>query len=185
MLYYFYTLLPSAFGKLAIVWQETEGRSKVHEIGLPKKRISREILKEMSFVDTHSIKSPAIKKLIKDIHYFLKGQAINFSLDIIALERCPNFQKRVLIAEHKIPRGWISTYGRIAKNLKIPGSARAVGQALAQNPFPIIIPCHRAIKSNGELGGFQGGLKMKKRLLELEGVKCSKNGKVITEKIFY
>jgi len=60
-----------------------------------------------------------------------------------------------------------------------------VGNALAKNPFPIIIPCHRAIKTNGDLGGFQGGVKMKRALLEQEGIKFSNQGKVIIKKIYY
>ncbi|MFX1447402.1 MAG: methylated-DNA--[protein]-cysteine S-methyltransferase, partial [Promethearchaeota archaeon] len=82
-------------------------------------------------------------------------------------------------------RGWVSTYKRIADKIGIPKGARVVGNALAKNPFPIIIPCHRAIKSNGELGGFQGGLEMKQVLLEMEKIKFSTRGKVITNKIFY
>jgi len=67
----------------------------------------------------------------------------------------------------------------------MPKGARVVGNALARNPFPIIIPCHRAIKTNGELGGFQGGLDMKRALLELEGIEVSDKGKVITDRIYY
>ncbi len=63
--------------------------------------------------------------------------------------------------------------------------ARVVGNALARNPFPIIIPCHRAIKSNGALGGFQGGIKMKRALLELEGIEFSERGMVVTKRIYY
>jgi methylated-DNA-[protein]-cysteine S-methyltransferase len=91
----------------------------------------------------------------------------------------------VLLAEYEIPRSWVSTYGRIARSLGIPDGARAVGGALSRNPFPIIIPCHRAIRSNGELGGFQGGLRMKRALLELEGIGFSAEGKVLTERIYY
>jgi methylated-DNA-[protein]-cysteine S-methyltransferase len=89
------------------------------------------------------------------------------------------------LAEYRIPRGWISTYGRIARHLGTPGGARAVGGALARNPFPIIIPCHRAIGANSELGGFRGGLEMKRALLELEGVEFSQTGKVLTDRIYY
>jgi methylated-DNA-[protein]-cysteine S-methyltransferase len=89
------------------------------------------------------------------------------------------------LAEHRIPRGWVSTYGRIAKSLAVPRGARAVGSALSHNPFPIIIPCHRALRSNGELGGFQGGLAMKRALLELEGVQFSPTGRVLTDRVYY
>ncbi len=60
-----------------------------------------------------------------------------------------------------------------------------MGGALLRNPFPIIIPCHRAIRSDGELGGFQGGLKMKQALLELEGIRFSSTGKVLAPSLFY
>jgi methylated-DNA-[protein]-cysteine S-methyltransferase len=62
-------------------------------------------------------------------------------LDLINLRQCFEFQKNILLAEHKIPRGWVSTYGRIARKLGVPNGARAVGTALARNPFPIIGTC--------------------------------------------
>jgi methylated-DNA-[protein]-cysteine S-methyltransferase len=90
-----------------------------------------------------------------------------------------------LRAEHGIPRGSVSTYQRIAKLLGNRNATRAVGGALANNPFPIIIPCHRAIRSDGTLGGYQGGLKMKRALLEMEGVFFNALGRVLTDKFFY
>jgi methylated-DNA-[protein]-cysteine S-methyltransferase len=116
---------------------------------------------------------------------FLKGETVNLDLDIVALEMCSAFQVRVLRAEYGIPRGWVSTYGRIAAHLGIPGGARAVGGALARNPFPIIVPCHRAVRSDGQLGGFQGGLEMKRALLALEGIEVSPASQVLTERVFY
>ncbi len=68
----------------------------------------------------------------------------------------------------KIPKGKVTTYGILAK--KLGTSPRAVGQALKKNTKLIIVPCHRVIKSNGELGGYVKGTKEKKRLLESEGV---------------
>jgi methylated-DNA-[protein]-cysteine S-methyltransferase len=140
---------------------------------------------QMAFAGESSLPRPAIKELGERVQSFLEGEAVDFGLGILALEECSEFQKRVLLAEYKIPRGWISTYGRIARYLGIPGGARAVGRALARNPFPIIIPCHRAIRTNGELGGFRGGLKMKQALLEFEGVEFSPTGKVLTDRIYY
>ena len=89
------------------------------------------------------------------------------------------------MAEYGIPRGWVSTYRRIAGYLGVPDGARAVGNALANNPFPIVIPCHRAIRSNGELGGYRGGLEMKRKLLEMEGIEVSASGRVITDRVYY
>jgi methylated-DNA-[protein]-cysteine S-methyltransferase len=124
-------------------------------------------------------------RLAEQMQRFLGGEAVHFDLAILALEQCSDFQMRVLLAEHQIPRGWVSTYGRIAAHLRVPGGARAVGGALARNPFPIIIPCHRAIRSDGRLGGFQGGPAMKRALLELEGVEFSSTGRVSTERLYY
>ncbi|MBE9507936.1 MAG: MGMT family protein, partial [Chloroflexi bacterium] len=75
--------------------------------------------------------------------------------------------------------------GRIARHLGVKGGARAVGRALARNPFPIVIPCHRAIRSNGELGGYQGGLEMKRALLEGEGIEFTQRGKVLMRRVYY
>jgi methylated-DNA-[protein]-cysteine S-methyltransferase len=182
---HFYTLLPSAFGTFGIVWQETDERPKVHRVFLPHERTPVENLVQMAFVDASPLSCPAITELGERIQRFLEGEAVDFDLEIVALERCSEFQRRVLLAEYRIPRGWVSTYGRIARSLGIPGGARAVGRALSRNPFPIIIPCHRAIRSNGELGGFQGGQKMKRALLELEGIQFSPSGKVLTNRIYY
>jgi len=180
-----YVLVPSAFGTLSIVWQEDEARPKVYRVFLPNEQSPTQDVVRLTFPDTVSLSCPAITELGERIQRFLEGDAVGFDLDAIALERCSEFQRRVLLAEYEIPRGWVSTYGRIASCLGIPGGARAVGSALSRNPFPIIIPCHRTIRSDGQLGGFQGGIKMKRSLLELEGVGVSQAGKVFTDRFYY
>jgi len=67
-----------------------------------------------------------------------------------------------------IPRGETRTYGQIARQVGSPRAARAVGQAMANNPWPVIVPCHRVLGSDGRLTGFGGGLEMKRRMLEME-----------------
>ncbi len=81
-----------------------------------------------------------------------------------------SFSARVWREIGKIPRGEVRSYARVAKALRKPGAARAVGQACGANPVPLVIPCHRVISSDGSLGGFGGDLRWKKSLLELEGV---------------
>jgi methylated-DNA-[protein]-cysteine S-methyltransferase len=83
------------------------------------------------------------------------------------------FQKKVLNIVKKIPRGKVTSYKEIAKALKNPKASQAVGQALAKNPLPLKIPCHRVIKSNGSLGGYSLGARKKKILLKNEGVKIT------------
>ena len=119
-----------------------------------------------------------VDKICKKFIQYFKGKPIGFPLDNIALEQLYDFQKKVLLLERQIPYGRVSTYGRLAHKLGHPGAARAIGTALARNPFPIIIPCHRTIRSDGSLGGFGGGLKLKRQLLELEGVRFDKKGRV-------
>ena len=177
----FYMLFPSALGTFAIVWQETEKGPKAYQILLPHEQSSVEYLVQIAFANSSRLSCPTIAELGERIQSFLEGEAVDFGLDVIALERCSGFQEIVLLAVHKIPRGWVSTYGRIAISLQVKGGARAVGGALSRNPFPIIIPCHRIIKSNGEPGGFWGGLRMKRTLLELEGIEFSQTGKVLIQ----
>lgn len=180
-----YAVRSSAFGPFGVVWQETEAPAKVHRIFLPDERILLEDLIQENFGGARQGSCPPVSEWCERIQRFLEGEDLSFDLSIVALERCSEFQRRVLLAEHEIPRGWVSTYGRMAKHLGVPGGARAVGSALARNPFPIVIPCHRAIRSDGELGGFQGGLEMKRTLLQLEGVEVSPAGKVLTDRVYY
>ena len=88
------------------------------------------------------------------------------------------FQKAVWEATRKIPKGKVTTYAAIAKLIGRPKAVRAVGNALNKNPYAPKVPCHRVVKSDGGLGGFAGGAKKKKMLLEKEGVKI-KNDKIL------
>jgi methylated-DNA-[protein]-cysteine S-methyltransferase len=89
------------------------------------------------------------------------------------IKKLTKFQKKVLALTAKIPKGKITTYGEMAKLLR--SSPRAVGRALGANPWPVEIPCHRVIKSDGGLGGYSGGVKKKKKLFQEEGIKIQKN----------
>jgi methylated-DNA-[protein]-cysteine S-methyltransferase len=180
-----YVLVPSAFGTLRVVWKETVAGPQVYRVFLPNEGFLAQDLIQITFPDASPRSCAAIAELGGRVLRFLDGEAVDFDLSLLALERCSPFQRAVLLAEHGIPRGWVSTYGRIAAHLGVPGGARAVGQALARNPFPIVIPCHRAIRSDGQLGGFQGGREMKRALLELEGVAVTPAGKVTTDRFYY
>jgi methylated-DNA-[protein]-cysteine S-methyltransferase len=182
---FYYTTVPSAFGTLRIVWRETSEGIKVCRLLLPGERIPAEEVMRTTYVGIRPLSDPSIRELAEQIQSFLKGKTVDFQESLIDLGECSEFQRSVLLAEHKIPRGWVSTYGRIARSLGVPNAARAVGRALSRNPFPIIIPCHRAIRSDGNLGGFRGGLDMKRALLELEGLEFSTTGKVLTSRFYY
>ena len=181
----FYTTFSSPFGSFSIIWEEKVTDLQIQRIFLSDPKINSEKKTLDVFKMIKSGSSSTIDSLGSNILLFLKGKAMNFDLKLINFDKCYEIQRKVLLVEYNIPRGWVSTYKRIADKIGIPKGARVVGNALAKNPFPIIIPCHRAIKSNGELGGFQGGIEMKRILLEMEGIEFSNRGKVITNKIFY
>ncbi|MGA4577729.1 methylated-DNA--[protein]-cysteine S-methyltransferase [Limisphaera sp. VF-2] len=82
----------------------------------------------------------------------------------------PVFHQRVWQALQAIPRGEVRTYGQVARALGKPGAARAVGQACAANPIPLLVPCHRVVRAGGGLGGFSAGPVWKQLLLAMEGV---------------
>ncbi|MHA1650089.1 MAG: MGMT family protein [Candidatus Helarchaeota archaeon] len=86
-----------------------------------------------------------------------------------------DFQKKVLELTKKIPKGKVATYKLIAQVLGNVNLSRAVGNALNKNPFPIIIPCHRVIKSNGFVGGFARGIEEKVKLLKEENIRVNRN----------
>ena len=91
-----------------------------------------------------------------------------------------NFNKRCYQKLTLIPKGMISTYAEIAKSLD-SNAYRAVGNAMAKNPHPVVVPCHRIIKSDGTLGGYALGISKKIQLLKKEGIKI-KNNKVVNFK---
>ena len=94
------------------------------------------------------------------------------------MDGVPEFHRRVYEAARAIPPGNTLSYGDIAKRVGAPGAARAVGQALGRNPFPIVVPCHRVLAAGGKIGGFsaQGGVATKRRMLAIEGARVERRG---------
>ena len=127
-------------------------------------------------IEKHDAEPGSVCAMLKS---FLSGAKVVFPLDMLDFSDISPFQEKVLRMEHRVPYGRVTTYGRLAERIGKSGAARAVGNMLARNPFPLIIPCHRAIRSNGTLGGFQGGLALKRSLLEMEGICFSTTGRVL------
>jgi len=105
--------------------------------------------------------------LAERLQNYLGGIKTSFT-DVLDLSAATLFQRKVWETTRRIPYGETRSYRWVAGQTGNPRAARAVGQALGRNPLPIIIPCHRVIASDGRLGGFTGGLEMKRRLLRLE-----------------
>ncbi|MGD8554359.1 MAG: methylated-DNA--[protein]-cysteine S-methyltransferase [Anaerolineales bacterium] len=112
----------------------------------------------------------AARQAIQEIEEYLNRDRSQFDLRLDLSTTTP-FQRRVLEETARIPRGSVATYGEIARRLGKPKAARAVGQALRNNPLPLIIPCHRVIGSDGSLTGFGGSRNVegKAALLRFEG----------------
>lgn len=185
MTYLCYSTFSSPFDTFTIVWGETGSDLQIQRIFLSDPELKSEVKVLESLKQIKDAPSSLITSIGEKIQRFFRGEKVEFDLEFLSFNTCSETQKKVLLAEYEIPRGWVSTYKRIAEKIGIQNGARVVGNSLAKNPFPIVIPCHRAIKTNGELGGFQGGVEMKRRLLEMEGIEFSDKGKVITDRIYY
>jgi methylated-DNA-[protein]-cysteine S-methyltransferase len=182
---YRHSVRKTCFGPAVILWETRSDKPMVRQILISRPGQPAEINLKEQFPDSIPSSCGLIDDLAGRIAAFLDGADVRFALEHVRLDLCPPFQRRVLLAEYGIPRGSVSTYRRIAAHLGVPKGARAVGNALATNPFPIVIPCHRAIRSDGALGGYQGGLAMKRALLEQEGVAIDERDKVVSPRLCY
>lgn len=108
---------------------------------------------------------------MRQVRLYLLGRTQQLDLPV-DLSHITPFQRRVLEATRRVPRGQVRTYAQIARQIGQPKAVRAVGQALRRNPIPIVVPCHRVVASDGTLGGYGGNLRDQRKvdLLRLEGV---------------
>jgi methylated-DNA-[protein]-cysteine S-methyltransferase len=108
--------------------------------------------------------------LRKKIFAYFNGSYVDFTDVKVDLSTYGDFGRKVLTACRKIRPGRTKSYCALARSVKKPNAARAVGNILAKNPLPLIIPCHRVIRSDGKIGGFsaQGGIELKRKMLDFE-----------------
>ncbi len=157
-------IFDTSFGRAALVY-----RVRIHRIFLPtadSSGLEAELaLLSPSLVGPHR---SLITDVVGRLQAYLTGEPVRFSLECLDLASCSPFQQEVLRVTFAIPYGEVRTYRWVAAELGKPGGARAVGNALARNPFPLVVPCHRCIRSDGSLGGFQRP-HLKEKLLSMEG----------------
>jgi methylated-DNA-[protein]-cysteine S-methyltransferase len=112
-----------------------------------------------------------LQKLVEDLQRFAEGEPVDFRYVPISEAHLTRFGRRVISACRAIPWGQVTTYGELAAKCGSPAAARAVGSVMAKNRFPLVVPCHRVLAAGGALGGYSApdGLKMKRRLLAMEG----------------
>lgn len=105
---------------------------------------------------------------LRQLAEYLRGERRAFELPLAPGE-LPPFRRRVLAELARVPYGATVGYGELAARCGRPGAARAVGNAVGRNPLPVVVPCHRVVRSDGSLGGYGGGRRRKRELLRLEG----------------
>lgn len=105
----------------------------------------------------------------RELEEYFAGRRQQFAL-ALDLGGVTAFQRQVLDSAMEIPFGEVKSYGAIARHLHKPGASRAVGNALGRNPLPIVVPCHRVVASGGGIGGYTGGVDIKRTLMQIEGI---------------
>lgn len=175
----------ASFGNVCIIWSAKKNHPLISHILLSKPGLSAERLAAKLFPGLRISSCREIDAIADSIKAYLEGENVRFSLRALDLSPFSKFQQSVLRAQYLIPRGSVSTYGLIAAYVGAPGGARAVGNVMARNPFPLIIPCHRTIRSGYQLGGFGGGTEMKRALLKREGLVFDEAGRVICRRLHY
>jgi methylated-DNA-[protein]-cysteine S-methyltransferase len=165
----YYHIFPTAFGNGAVVFQQ--GRHPVKRILLPgfEKTTPDACHVAPSFLHTNPPRD--ICALIGDIQAYFRGKPIETPWPLLDLDAITRLQKKVLQAVSSIPHGETRTYGDVASSIGRPRAFRFVGTTLRKNPFPVIIPCHRVIRTDGSPGAFAGGIEgtlLKSRLIMLE-----------------
>jgi methylated-DNA-[protein]-cysteine S-methyltransferase len=154
--------------KTAAGWVGLRGTYRgISRMTLPRK--SREqAIKDLGLEPDQAVYSVEYFKFsMEQIMAYFNGYKIDFLANVDLSQASP-FERSVWEATRKIPYGETRNYLWVAQQIKKPEAPRAVGQALGKNPLPIIIPCHRVLTSDGKLGGYRGGLEMKRFLLNLE-----------------
>ncbi len=154
MIYYQY--MDSPIGKLLVAGDE----KGLHLINFPKN--GKPSLPESDWTENPK----PLQEALLQLDAYFSGKLKTFSLNL-CLDVRP-FQKKVLTALRRVPYGETISYGELAKKIGNPKASRAVGQANAKNPIPIVIPCHRVIGGSGKLTGFGGGIAVKQSLLDIE-----------------
>jgi O-6-methylguanine DNA methyltransferase len=165
-----FTIFDTAIGRCAIVW----GARGIAAVQLPEARhlkTRNRVLQRFPGA-RESMPPPGVAGARDALAGFLRGTPSDLASILLDMDTLPPFHRRVYEAARAIPWGATTTYGALATALGAAGSARAVGQALARNPYAIIVPCHRVVAAGGKLGGFSanGGVSLKLRLLAIEGL---------------
>src|SRR5262245_37040567 len=166
-----FAIFDTAIGACGIVWNARGVAGvQIHD-GTEAATRSRLLRR---FAGAQEAKPPAhVQQAIDGVVALLRGEKCDLNDVTIDIDDLPAFDRKVYVIARTIPPGSTLTYGQIAEQLGDKLLAREVGQALGQNPIPLIVPCHRVLAAGGKTGGFSapGGVVSKLRLLTIEGAK--------------
>ncbi|MBV8512241.1 MAG: methylated-DNA--[protein]-cysteine S-methyltransferase [Xanthobacteraceae bacterium] len=164
----YFALFDTAIGVCGIAWTE-HGVCGV-QLPEPNAETARARLRRRVAGACEHPPIEMIQRTIDGIAALLAGRPSDLSAVVLDVTGIPPFHQRVYALTRRIPAGGTASYGEIATQLGEPGMARAVGEALGRNPFPLIVPCHRVLAAGGKFGGFsaRGGVATKMRLLAIE-----------------
>lgn len=164
-----YQLIPTAWGNAAVLYRTLP--CFIQEIFLPSPDTVSHIQFLLPEPDVSSACPPQVTALVRWIADYFKGKSVSNPSPMwewLDFGSATVLQKAVYHATFQIPYGQTRSYRQIAETAGRPGASRFVGNAMAKNPFPVLIPCHRVIRSNGSLGQFGGGVDLKRKMLEIE-----------------
>jgi methylated-DNA-[protein]-cysteine S-methyltransferase len=167
-----YTIFDTAIGRCGIAWSA----AGVVGVQLPQAREieTRKQLFQL-YPDARETRPPPdVREAIEGIAALVQGKPCDFSDVTLDMSAVPNFDRRVYQATREIPRGKTVTCEEIAVRLKASGAVRSVAQAIARNPFMIVVPCHRVLESGDYAGTMSrhGGIISRRLLLSIEGTPC-------------
>ena len=165
-----YALFETTRGVCVIAW--SDGICGFRLPGESREETRRAMLRRLpSGVETEP--SAEIAKVVERVRAYFAGDVVDFSDLLLDLSGQTELYRRIYDATRRLGWGKATTYGTLAGELELgPAGAWTIGQAMAKNPIPLIIPCHRVLAAGGKLGGFSapGGTLSKQRMLELEGL---------------
>jgi len=138
------------------------------------KRTEEDFLEELEERGLLPERAPnKVAREVRELDAYFEGRRKSFKVPV-DLRLVTPFQRRVLEATASIPFGDVASYSEIAEQIGQPKARRAVGGALGKNPVAIVVPCHRVIAANGRIGGYTGGLDIKRELMRIEGIRLEK-----------
>jgi methylated-DNA-[protein]-cysteine S-methyltransferase len=161
-----YTTADSPFGQLLLA----KTRRGLVRVGLPNQDQDELLVDLAERVSPRVLEAPAeLDETRRELDLYFEGKLDSFALPL-DWRLSGGFRQRVLRAINRIPYGQTRSYTEMARKAGNERAVRAAGSACGSNPIPLVVPCHRVLRTGGALGGYGGGLPMKEALLQLEGV---------------